>query len=240
MDEPVAIVTGATGYIGRSVVRSLAARGHRVAAAYYSDDAAADMLAAEGTERILPIRADLRQVEGPGQLVRQTVETLGRPSVLVACAGITQKGAAMMTHPDAVRDVLQLDLAGQIELARLCLKEMWFLGFGRIVLVGSRAGLAGAPGQAAYAAAKAGLSGWAASVAGEVKDGITVNVVAPGALDDDSGTYTAAERETAESRIGLDRLGTAEEVAAVILFLASAEASYVHGTTIPVDGGARF
>jgi len=113
--------------------------------------------------------------------------------------------------------------------------------WGRLVLVGSRAGVAGLPGQAGYAASKAALQAWAASTAGEVgRHGVTVNVVAPGAVAEPTPTYAPDEEARVLQLIGARRLATPDEVSAVVTFLASAAASYFNGVTLPVDGAARF
>jgi 3-oxoacyl-[acyl-carrier protein] reductase len=148
----------------------------------------------------------------------------------------------MMASATDLRKAVNINIESQIALSRMSLRIMSASGWGRIVFIGSRAGSVGLPGQAAYASTKGALSAWAASVAGEVgKKGITVNVVAPGAIEDAQETvYSPEEQEKVCDRIGAGRLGKAGEVASVVSFLCSTNAGYINGATIAVDGGARF
>ncbi|BAR98603.1 3-oxoacyl-[acyl-carrier protein] reductase [Blastochloris viridis] len=236
-------VTGATGPIGAEICRALARTIPVVVGLYRSRHDRADALGAEiaaagGDFR--PLRCDLLEPDGPQRAVRDLKATAGAPTVVVLAAGAKVRGPALTARPDAVGPLLHLNVAAQIEFARLTLKDMIKARHGRIVVIGSRAGQAGLPGQAAYAASKAALAAWAASLAGEVGGfGITVNVVSPGAMED-RDSYSAEEQHRVVERIGCARLGTPRDVAAAVAFLASAEAAYINGTTLAVDGGARF
>lgn len=240
----VVVVSGASGDIGSVCARQLAELGATVVAGYHrreekTQKLAAEVQAAGGT--LVPVRADLSAPEGPAQLVRAAVERFGRVDGLVAAAGLRTRRLAMATDAAALDQLLQVNLAGTVNLAKACLRPMMRAKYGRIVLFGSRAGTSGLPGHAAYAATKGALHPWAASLAGEVGGhGITVNVVAPGAIRAEVMDFSPEERDLVMKFIGAGRLGEPEEVAAAVSFLLSPSASYVSGNTLVVDGGARF
>jgi 3-oxoacyl-[acyl-carrier protein] reductase len=245
LEGQVAVVSGATGTIGSACCRELAAAGAAVVAGYHANEPAAGKLAADveaAGGSCLPVVVDLRDPAGPQRLVDETVSRFGRVDVCVAAAGLRTRRLALGTDPAALADLLAVNLAGAIGLAKGCLRPMMRARYGRIVLFGSRAGVSGLPGHAAYAATKGALQPWAASVAGEIgPHGITVNVVAPGAIRaEQTDFHSEQERELVVKFIGAGRFGEPEEVAAVVGFLASPAASYVNGSTVTVDGGARF
>jgi NAD(P)-dependent dehydrogenase (short-subunit alcohol dehydrogenase family) len=243
---PTALITGATGLIGTQVCLALARAGCRIAGAYHQDEESARALAARAAEHgghLVALRSELSSPEeGARQLFDAAVDALGPPDVFVGCAGLKSRRPIVATSDPMLAEIFGVNVRAQLGLARLSLRAMQRKGWGRIVLVGSRAGSEGSPGQAAYAASMGALSAWAASAAGEVGHGeITVNVVAPGALvDPETALYSADEAEAVTRQIGSRRLGEPREVAAVIAFLCSPDASYVNGATLPVDGGARF
>jgi 3-oxoacyl-[acyl-carrier protein] reductase len=243
-DGRVIVVSGGSGGIGRACVLSLAALGATVVAGFHRNGDAMRKLELELAEQgrtVLSVSADLATPEGPGQLVDAALSSFGRVDGCVTAAGLSSRRLAVGTCPQALDAALRINLGGAIGLARACLRPMIRARYGRIVLFGSRAGIAGLPGSSAYAAAKGGLAPWAASVAGEVgKYNVTVNVVAPGAIRGDATEHSAAEQDLAIRLIGAGRLGEPAEVAAAVSFLLSAEASYVNGSTLVVDGGARF
>jgi 3-oxoacyl-[acyl-carrier protein] reductase len=245
LDGQVAVVSGGSGGIGSACCRELAAAGATVVAGYHANEAAATALAA-GIEAAggccLPVPADLRDPAGPARLVEEALGRYGRVDVCVAAAGMRLRRLALGTDAAAVADLLAVNLQSALGLAKACLRPMLRARYGRIVLFGSRAGVSGLPGHAAYAATKGALQPWAASVAGELGGhGITVNVVAPGAIRAEQTDYhSVEEQELVLKFIGAGRFGEPEEVAAVVGFLASPAASYVSGSTVTVDGGARF
>jgi 3-oxoacyl-[acyl-carrier protein] reductase len=241
----VAIVTGASGNLGSACCRDLAAAGAAVVAGYCHSRDAADVLAKEisadgGT--CVPVGADLSQADGPDRLVARALSEFGRLDALVAAAGSRLRRPAVATDPAMIQQLMALNVHGSISAARACLRPMIRARFGRIVLFGSVAGACGLPGHSAYAGTKAALQAWASSAAGEVggRD-ITINVVAPGAIRATTMDFhTAAERELVLKFIGAGRFGEPSEVAALVSFLCSPAASYINGSTVRVDGGARF
>lgn len=240
----VFLVTGASGAIGAACARELLSLGGTVVAACHAHPEALEPLekyAAQLGGTLTAVQADLSTAEGPGRLVAEVLDVHGRIDGCVAAAGRVRRRLAVGTGPDVFEELLRLNTVGTIELARACLRPMMRAKYGRIVLVGSRAGVAGQPGAAAYSATKAALQAWAASVAAEVgRHGVTVNVVAPGAIRTPEQHYSAAEEELALRLIGAGRFGDPAEVAAAAGFLASPQASYINGSVLMVDGGARL
>jgi 3-oxoacyl-[acyl-carrier protein] reductase len=233
----VAFVTGASRGIGAGTAAALAAQGHRVAVGYSgSEDAAAKVAADIGG---IPVRIDVTDAASIDAAFAHVEETLGKVEVLVNSAGVTGDGLAMRMTDDQWRRVLSTNLDGPFTVARRALPAMVKARFGRIVLVGSVAGLAGSGGQVNYAAAKAGLVGLARSLAREVGSrGITTNVVAPGPIDTDMTAVLPEERKADLcAQVPLGRMGTVAEVASVIAFLCTDAAAYVNGAVVPVDGG---
>ncbi len=238
----VALVTGASRGIGRACAISLAADGHRVGVCFgHDEDGAAETcaaVAAAGGEA-LAVRADVVDPAAVDAAFGLVEEAFGRVEVVVANAGITRDGLFLRMDDEAWGAVLRTNLDGAFHAIRRAAPGMLRARFGRIVAVGSVAGLSGSAGQANYAAAKAGLIGLTRAVARELASrNVTANVVAPGpittamtdALSDD-------RRQAMTSLVPLGRFGTAEEVAAVVAFLCSDAAGYVTGAVVPVDGG---
>jgi 3-oxoacyl-[acyl-carrier protein] reductase len=233
-----ALVTGASGGIGGAIVRGLHEQGATVAISGTRRDAL-DALAAElgGRAHVLP--ANLTDAGAADKLIADAEAAMGGLDILVNNAGITRDGLAMRLKDDDWAAVIELNLATVFRLTRAALKGMMKQRSGRIVSIGSISGVIGNPGQANYAAAKAGIVGMSKAIAQEVATrGITVNCVAPGFIA--TAMTDAVSEKTRErflSGIPLGRLGTVEEVAACVAFLAADEASYVTGQTLHVNGG---
>jgi 3-oxoacyl-[acyl-carrier protein] reductase len=236
----VAIVTGASRGIGRAIARRLAAQGAHVVAAARGDNArpVAEEITAEGG-RADAVALDVTDAGAAGAMVAATLERLGRIDILVNNAGITRDQLMLRMKREDWDAVLATNLTGAFALTQAVLKPMVRQRGGRIVCISSVVGQSGNAGQANYAASKAGLIGFAKAVALEVASrNVTVNVVAPGMIETDM-TQAIAEKakESLLGRIPLGRLGTADEVAAAVAFLASDEAAYITGQVLAVNGG---
>ncbi len=232
-----ALVTGASGGIGGAIARTLAAAGARVALSGTRAEALQALAATIGDSTVLPCRLDMAdEVE---QLVPRAVEALGGLDILVNNAGITRDGLALRMKDDDWAEVLRVDLEAAFRLSRAALRPMMKARFGRILSISSVVGSIGNPGQANYAAAKAGLEGMSRSLAAEVASrGVTVNCVAPGFIAS-AMTDALSDEQKARmfERIPAGRFGEGEDVAAAVLWLASAAGGYVTGQTIHVNGG---
>jgi len=236
----VAVVTGASRGIGRAIALRLSRAGAHVVAAARGDhaaDVAAEIAAAGG--RAQPASLDVTEPADVDRTVAQVIEQHGRIDILVNNAGITRDQLLLRLKRDDWDAVLATNLTAAFAVTQAVLKPMIKQRAGRIVCISSVVGQAGNPGQANYAASKAGLIGFAKSVALEVASrGITVNVVAPGLIETDM-TKAIAERaqEDWTARIPMRRLGTPDDVAAAVCFLASDEAAYITGQVLAVNGG---
>jgi 3-oxoacyl-[acyl-carrier protein] reductase len=234
-----ALVTGASGGIGGAIARALHAQGADVALAG-TRMAALEALAADLGDRAHPLAANLADPEAADKLVHDAEAALGgRLDILVNNAGITRDNLALRMKDEDWQAVLDLNLTAAFRLTRAALRGMLRRRHGRIVCITSGVGVIGNPGQANYAAAKAGMIGMAKSVAAEVAArGITVNCVAPGFIATPM-TEALSEEQTARATaaVPMGRFGNPDEVAAAVVYLASAEAAYVTGATLHVNGG---
>jgi 3-oxoacyl-[acyl-carrier protein] reductase len=238
----VALVTGASGGIGRAIAQALAASGHRVAISYATDRAGArrcaESIASEGGDAI-EVHGDVRDPAEVDVMFGAVERTWGPVQVLVNNAGIIRDGL-VTRMPERDWDlVLRTNLDGSFHCIRRAMRAMIRGRWGRVVNVGSVAGLMGSAGQANYAAAKAGLIGLTRSVAREVASrGITVNAVVPGPIDTPIlRSLTAEQLGRLRSSVPLGRLGAPDEVAAVAGLLCSDSGAFITGAVIPVDGG---
>lgn len=238
LDGKTALVTGASGGIGAAIARALYAQGARVVLSG-TREAALAALAAELGERAHVCPADLSDRAAPDALVAVTEAAAGPLYLLVNNAGLTRDGLALRMKDDDWQLVLEVDLTAPFRLARAALKGMLRRRAGRIVNIASLVGATGNPGQANYAAAKAGLMGLSKALAQEVASrGVTVNVVAPGLVQSAmTEAMTPAQRDALAERIPLRRIGRPEDVAAAVVFLASEEAAWITGATLHVNGG---
>jgi 3-oxoacyl-[acyl-carrier protein] reductase len=236
----IALVTGASRGIGRAIAERLARQGALVVAAARGDHARAvvDGLADEGLQAEAAT-VDVTDSAALGRLPADLVARHGRLDLVVSNAGITRDQLLMRMKREDWDDVLATNLTATFVLAQAAVRPMLKQRAGRIIAVGSVVGQMGNAGQTNYAAAKAGLAGFVKALAREVASrGVTVNLVAPGMIDTDM-TRAIAERAQADwsGQIPLGRLGTPQEVASAVCFLASDEASYITGHVLAVNGG---
>lgn len=238
LDGKTALVTGASGGIGAAIARTLHAQGAAVALSGTRREAL-DILAAELGERAFVCPADLRDAAATEALVAAAEAAAGPLFVLVNNAGLTRDMLALRMKDEDWATVLEVDLTAPFRLARAALKGMLRRRGGRIISIGSIVGATGNPGQANYAAAKAGLAGMTKALAQEVGSrGITVNLVAPGFVETAmTDALPEANRKKLAEAIPLGRLGRPEDIAAAVLYLASDEAAWVTGATLHVNGG---
>ncbi len=234
----VALVTGASGGIGAAIARGLHTQG-AVVVLSGTRVAALETLAAELGERAHVCEADLRDAGAADALVAAAEAAGGPLHVLVNNAGFTRDMLALRMKDEDWASVLDVDLSAPFRLARAALRGMLRRRAGRIIQISSVVGHTGNPGQANYAAAKAGLAGMSKALAQEVGSrGITVNLVAPGFVETAMTDGLAeAQRTRLVEAIPLGRMGRPEDVAAAVVYLASDEAGWVTGATLHVNGG---
>jgi 3-oxoacyl-[acyl-carrier protein] reductase len=241
-----ALVTGASRGIGAATARALAADGWAIGVNYSRDRAGAESVVAsieQAGGRAMALGADVSAQPEADQMLAAVAEQLGPVLVLVNNAGVTSDGLSMRLGDEAWNHVLEVNLTAAFRLTRAALGPMMRERFGRIVNVSSVVGRRANPGQANYAASKAGLIAMTKTIAAEVaRRGVTVNAVAPGLIETEmTRRFTGEGAQYDGTRllesIPARRPGSPEEVAACIRFLASEEASYVNGAVLAVDGG---
>lgn len=233
-----ALVTGASGGLGSAIAKGLAAQGARLALSG-SNSAKLEAFGAELGGDHVPLVCDLSDGAAVDGLVPQAVAALGKLDILVNNAGVTRDNLAMRMKDDEWDQVIRVNLEAAFRLCRAAAKPMMKARFGRIVSITSVVGQTGNPGQANYAASKAGLVGMSKALAAELASrGITVNCVAPGFMASAmTDVLPEAQKAALLGKIPAGALGTGGDVAAAVAYLASREAGYVTGQTIHVNGG---
>ncbi|WP_194916035.1 3-oxoacyl-[acyl-carrier-protein] reductase [Catenulispora rubra] len=224
------LVTGGNRGIGLAIAKAFAASGDKVAITYRSG---------EVPEGLFGVKCDVTSAEDVERAFVEVEAQQGPVEVLVANAGITRDTLLLRMSDEDFAAVLETNLVGSFRVAKRASKGMLRLKRGRIVLISSVVGLSGSAGQANYAASKAGLVGFARSVAREIGSrGITCNVVAPGFVETDmTAVLTDDRKKEILKQVPLNRYASVDEVAGVVRFLASEDAAYITGAVIPVDGG---
>jgi 3-oxoacyl-[acyl-carrier protein] reductase len=238
LEGKTALVTGATGGIGGAIAKQLHDRGATIVASGTRAGKLDELAAALG-ERCHAVAADLSDPEAPDALIAGAIEAAGSVDILINNAGLTRDNLAMRMKDEEWQQVIDVNLTSAFRLTRASLRGMMKARWGRIVTVTSVVGATGNPGQANYAASKAGLTGMTKALAQEVASrGITVNCIAPGFIETPMTDALSDDQKTALlGRIPAGRLGVVDDVAACAVFLSSTEASYVTGQTLHVNGG---
>lgn len=239
--DKVALVSGASRGIGAAIADQLGAAGAIVIGTATSE-AGAERISARLKEQGLAgagMVLDVTSADSVAEVLAQIKAQFGEPAIVVNNAGITQDNLLMRMSDAEWSQVIETNLSSVFRLSKAVLRGMMKARWGRIVNISSVVGAMGNPGQTNYAASKAGMAGFARSLAAEVGSrGITVNTVAPGFIDTDMTQALAEDqRKVLQEKIPLGRLGRPEEIAAVVVFLASEAGSYVSGETIHVNGG---
>jgi 3-oxoacyl-[acyl-carrier protein] reductase len=241
LENEVALVTGASRGIGKAIVLALGAKGATVIGTATSESGA-EAISAYLREHGIKgkgVALDVTQQPEIDRVMEMIGEEFAAPSILVNNAGITRDNLLMRMKDDEWDAIMETNLKSVFRMSKACLRPMTKARKGRIISIASVVGLMGNAGQTNYAAAKAGIFGFTKSLAREVgARGITVNAVAPGFIDTDMTKGLAEEhKQVLLKQIPLGRLGQPEEIAAAVAFLASAEAAYITGETISVNGG---
>jgi 3-oxoacyl-[acyl-carrier protein] reductase len=244
LSNKVALVTGASRGIGRATALALGRSGARVVVNYRgqqqaAEEVVAEINAAQGGDAAIAVQADVAQAADSERLLKTTLDAYGRLDILVNNAGITRDNLLLRMKDDEWDAVLTTNLRSVYLLTKAALRPMMKARGGRIISITSVVGLTGNPGQANYAAAKAGLLGFTKSVAREMASrGITANAVAPGYVETDITSVLSDDLKAAAlAAIPAGRLGQPEDVANLVVFLASDQAAYITGQTFAVDGG---
>ena len=238
----VAFITGATRGIGRAIALELANEGYKIALNYRTENEALETLKKEISElgvECYPVQGDVSKAEDSERMTKEIIEHFEQIDVLVNNAGITKDKLIQRMKEEEFTDVINVNLVGTFNITKNVIKYMTKKRYGKIINLSSVVGISGNAGQSNYAASKAGIIGFTKSIAKELASrNITANAVAPGFIQTDMTNVLKDEiKEEIESTIPLKRLGTAEDVAKVVKFLASDDSNYITGQVINVDGG---
>jgi len=233
-----ALVTGATGGLGEAIALALHGNGATVVISGTRTEKL-EALASELGERALVVPANLSDADGPAALAAAAEEAAGQIDILVNNAGLTRDTLAMRMKDEDWQAVLDVNLTAAFKLSRAMLRGMMRRRWGRIIGITSVVGMIGNPGQANYAASKAGMIGMSKALAWEVANrGITVNCIAPGFITTPmTDALSEQQRADTDTKVPVGRMGTPGEIAAGALYLASDEAAYVTGHTLNISGG---
>ena len=246
MNVKVAVVTGGVGELGRAIVERLLNDGCKVAAmdvAAESESASQWMQSLNGNgERLMSVRGDVSDFDSCAEIIRRVQDAFGPIDILVNCAGITRDGTLRKMSKEQWDAVLSVNLDSVFHMSRHVVEGMIERGFGRIVNISSVNGVKGQFGQTNYSSAKAGMHGFTMALAQEVaRKGVTVNSVAPGYMNTAMVRQVPAEvLEGIVGQIPVGRLGEPREIAAMVAFLASDDASFVTGANFNVNGGLHM
>ncbi|MBF0979413.1 MAG: 3-oxoacyl-[acyl-carrier-protein] reductase [Clostridiales bacterium] len=238
----VAFITGATRGIGRAIALELAKEGYNIALNYRTENEALESLKKEISEigvECYPVQGDVSKAEDAERMTKEIIEHFEQIDVLVNNAGITKDNLILRMKEEEFTDVINVNLVGTFNITKNVIKYMTKKRYGKIINLSSVVGISGNAGQSNYAASKAGIIGFTKSIAKELASrNITANAVAPGFIQTDMTNVLKDEvKEAIEGTIPLKRLGTAEDVAKVVKFLASDDSNYITGQVINVDGG---
>jgi len=241
LSNEIALVTGASRGIGKAIATVLGSRGATVIGTATSESGAEGITAAlsasghKGAGKVL----NVTDPDSIAALMKSVQEEFGAPTILVNNAGITRDNLLMRMKDDEWDSVIETNLTSAFRMSKACLRGMMKAKHGRIVTITSVIGATGNPGQANYAATKAGVIGFTKSLAREIGSrGITVNAVAPGFIDTDmTRELPEAQQQALLEQIPLGRLGAVEDIANAVAFLSSGDAAYITGETIHVNGG---
>ena len=238
----VAFITGATRGIGKAIALELAKEGYNIALNYRTENEALENLKKEISEigvECYPVQGDVSKAEDSERMTKEIIEHFEQIDVLVNNAGITKDKLIQRMKEEEFTDVINVNLVGTFNITKNVIKYMTKKRYGKIINLSSVVGISGNAGQSNYAASKAGIIGFTKSIAKELASrNITANAVAPGFIQTDMTNVLKDEiKEAIEGTIPLKRLGTAEDVAKVVKFLASDDSNYITGQVINVDGG---
>ena len=238
----VAFITGATRGIGKAIALELAKEGYNIALNYRTENEALENLKKEISEigvECYPVQGDVSKAEDSERMTKEIIEYFEQIDVLVNNAGITKDKLIQRMKEEEFTDVINVNLVGTFNITKNVIKYMTKKRYGKIINLSSVVGISGNAGQSNYAASKAGIIGFTKSIAKELASrNITANAVAPGFIQTDMTNVLKDEvKEAIEGTIPLKRLGTAEDVAKVVKFLASDDSNYITGQVINVDGG---
>ncbi|MGE4169451.1 MAG: 3-oxoacyl-[acyl-carrier-protein] reductase [Candidatus Margulisiibacteriota bacterium] len=245
VQDKVAVVTGSSRGIGFTIADTLAASGAKLVVSATTQEGAqkaADKLKAAHGVEVLAVKADVSKAEDAQALIKAAMDTFGRVDILVNNAGITRDNLLLRMSDQDWDDVIRVNLGSVFHTVKAVSRPMLKQRFGRIINITSVVGVMGNPGQANYAAAKAGMIGFTKTVAKEFgAKGITCNAVAPGFIETDMIESLPKEYlDTIMALVPVKRLGTSQEVAQLVLFLASETSSYITGQVINIDGGLHM